>query len=76
MRKLVLFVAMTLLAPVAQAGEFAPREAKEPAVESGPAPTAKARPKARTVAKRTWRPAAKPKKVAKKQSTVEKRPMP
>lgn len=76
MRSLVVLLAMTLLTPVAAAGEFAPRESKPVViVETVPAaPVAKAKPKARTVAKRTWRPAAK--KKPPKKTAVEKRPLP
>ncbi len=74
MRSLLLFVALMVAAPRAEAGEFTPRAPKEPVVEA--APTAKPRAKAKPVSRRTWQAKVQPKKAKKKQIASQKRPLP
>ncbi len=73
MRLLLVFAALGLLAPHADAGEFVAREAKV-APAAAPAPVV-TRSRAKPVSRRTWQAKAQPKK-PKKKHAFEKRPMP
>lgn len=73
MRILLVFIALALVAPRVDAGEFVPRE---PKVAPSPAPAAAVtKSRAKPVSRRTWQAKAQPKK-SKKKRVSEKRPMP
>lgn len=72
MRSLMLFVTLALMAPHADAGDFIPRQQKEPVTAP---PTAKPSPRRAKPVRKITRTASKPKKKSKHREEW-KRPMP